>query len=207
MKYFITAIDTDSGKTVVSAALALALEADYWKPVQAGFPTDSETVQRLTGGKVIVHKERFLLGTPASPHYAAQVDGVKIALEDFDLPKTENDLIIEGAGGCLVPLNDSQYVIDMAVYLQATVILVSNNYLGSINHTLLTLHYLKQHQIPLAGIIFNGTPNPSTEEIIMQQSPVPCIGTAGRLDRIDEVAVRALGMKLKNGIDELDKKG
>src|SRR6186997_2375007 len=107
MRYFVTAIDIDSGKTLVSAILCEALQADYWKPVQAGLPRDSDTVRELVSNPLTkVHPERYLLRTPASPHAAAKLDGIEIKLQDFKIPVTNNTLIIEGAGGCLVPLND-----------------------------------------------------------------------------------------------------
>jgi dethiobiotin synthetase len=140
MNYFVTAIGTDSGKTLASAILCKALAADYWKPVQAGYPTDSETVKNLVQSpQVHIHSERYIFKTPASPHAAAALESVHIGLQDFTLPnKISSNLIIEGAGGCLVPLNDRDFVIDLASKFQAEVILVSNLYLGSINHTLLT---------------------------------------------------------------------
>ncbi|MEQ8924904.1 MAG: dethiobiotin synthase [Fulvivirga sp.] len=202
MNYFVTAIGTDSGKTVISAALSLALEAKYWKPIQAGTPTDTSVIKQLTGGKVETVPERYILNTPASPHYAAEVDDVKISIEDFSLPDEQN-LIIEGAGGCLVPINKNDFVIDLAKPLNSEVILVSNNYLGSINHTLLSLKYLKNADIKLKGIIFNGAPNPSTEEIIMHHADCPCIYKVGQLATIDADAVKSLSLKLKKRWNEL----
>jgi len=109
MNYFITAIGTDSGKTIVSAIVTEALQADYWKPIQAGKEErDCEKVDRLlTNDYSIVHEEQFLLSTPASPHFAAEVDGVEIKVEDLILPETTNNLVIEGAGGIFVPLNEN----------------------------------------------------------------------------------------------------
>ncbi|WP_276369109.1 dethiobiotin synthase [Chryseolinea sp. H1M3-3] len=172
MIYFVTAIGTDSGKTVASAILCEALQADYWKPVQAGFPTDSETVKELLNddGQTIIHPERYILKTPASPHAAAALENIKIQLEDFEVPDHDNDLIIEGAGGCLVPLNDRDLVIDLATKFKATVILVSNFYLGSINHTLLTYEALRSRNIPVKGIIFNGVYNSESERIILHHT-------------------------------------
>lgn len=171
MNYFVTAIDTDSGKTLVSAILCEALEADYWKPVQAGLPRDSETVKNLLSNKKsMIHPEAYLLKTPASPHAAAETDGVRILLKNIVKPATKNTLIIEGAGGCLVPLNKTHLVIDLIASLKARVILVSDIYLGSINHTLLTVEALNHRKIPVEGIIFNGNDNPQTREIITHYS-------------------------------------
>ncbi len=172
MNYFVTAIGTDSGKTVASAILCRALQADYWKPVQAGFPTDSETVKHLldNDARLTIHPERYILKTPASPHAAAALENIKIKLDDFKVPDHSKDLIIEGAGGCLVPLNDRAFVIDLATRFEATVILVSNFYLGSINHTLLTYEALHSRNLPVKGIIFNGPHNSETERIILQHT-------------------------------------
>jgi dethiobiotin synthetase len=176
MKYFVTAIDTDSGKTLVSAILCEALKADYWKPVQAGLPKDAETVKRLVTNKTtIIHPEAFLLNTPASPHASAKIDGLSIELNAFKTPETKNPLIIEGAGGCLVPLNDCDSVIDLIQIQKAEVILVSDLYLGSINHTLLTVEALHRRQIHVKGIIFNGESNPESERIILLRSHLPCL--------------------------------
>lgn len=171
MNYFVTAIGTDSGKTLVSSILVEALKADYWKPVQAGMPTDSETVSDLISNKLSkVHPETHLLKIPASPHAAAKFEHLSIQLDDFVLPETSNDIIIEGAGGLLVPLNDEDFVIDIAVDLKAPVILVANLYLGSINHTLLTIDYLQRNEIPVMGIVFNGEANLESERIIEKHS-------------------------------------
>lgn len=171
MNYFITAIGTDSGKTLVSSILVEALKADYWKPVQAGMPTDSETVGSLISNELTkIHPETHLLKIPASPHAAAKFEHLSIQLDDFVLPETDADVIIEGAGGVLVPLNDQDFVIDIAVALETPVILIANLYLGSINHTLLTVDYLKRNEIAVKGIIFNGESNLESERIIEKHS-------------------------------------
>ncbi len=152
MNYFITAINTDSGKTLISAILCEALQADYWKPVQAGFPTDSDTLHTLAPD-ITIHPEGYRLQMPASPHAAARAEGITITRAGFTLPETSRDLVIEGAGGCLVPLNDTDFVIDLATWFSAKVILVSNLYLGSINHTLLTYEALRARNLTPAGIM------------------------------------------------------
>ncbi len=175
MNYFITAIDTDSGKTIVCAILCEALQADYWKPIQAGFPRDTETVRELvTNSKTIFHKETFLLNMAASPHAAAKAERITIKLNDFKIPETSNSIIIEGAGGCLVPLNDQNFVIDLPLHFNWPVILVADLYLGSINHTLLTVEALKKRNINVKGIIFNGS-NPASERILLHHSSLPCL--------------------------------
>lgn len=203
MNYFVTAIGTDSGKTLISALLALALEADYWKPVQAGFPTDTDEIKRITEGKVHCHTERYILNTPASPHAAAAIDNINIQLTDFQLPETQNPLIIEGAGGIMVPLNNNDLVIDISVQLKTPIILVSNNYLGSINHTLLSLEYLKKRQLEVAGIIFNGHPNPATEEVIVRKTSVPCLLKVPQMTQLDLNLLHDLAGQLKTKLDEL----
>ena len=176
MNYFVTAIHTDSGKTLVSAILCEALQADYWKPVQAGSPTDSETVAGLiSNASTKIHPEAYLLKKPASPHAAAKAESIEIKRENFILPSTNRDLIIEGAGGCLVPLAKDFFVVDLIGKFKAEVILVSNLYLGSINHTLLTVEALMNRNINIKGIIFNGEPNPESESIILSTTKLPLL--------------------------------
>jgi dethiobiotin synthetase len=197
MNYFITAIGTDSGKTLVSAIITEMLQGDYWKPVQAGFPRDIETVQSLvSNAKTVFHKETFLLNVSASPHYAASVHGVHVATKYFELP-TENTLVIEGAGGILVPLNDKEVVIDLAEKFKSEIVLVSNLYLGSINHTLLSVNELQRRNLPVKGIIFNGEPNKSSERIILSKSGLKCLLKIPQLEKIDKEVVRKLANELK----------
>ncbi len=197
MNYFITAIGTDSGKTLVSAILCKALQADYWKPVQAGFPRDADTVKSLVP-ECIIHPETYLLNTPASPHASAKIDGVEIDLEKFSLPKTNNALIVEGAGGCLVPLNDKDFVIDIPQRLNLPIILVSNLYLGSINHTLLTINLLKQRNLTVVGIIFNGKSNPESERIILKHSDYKTIWHIKEEPEITQTKISEYAEKLKS---------
>jgi dethiobiotin synthetase len=167
--YFLTGIGTDVGKTVVAATLVEALQADYWKPIQAGDLDHTDTMkvrQLVANSNSVFHPERYQLTAPMSPHAAAAIDGVRIKLADFSLPDTQNTLIVEGAGGLMVPLNDYDTMIDLIERLQLPVILVSRHYLGSINHTLLSIDALKKRNLRIAGLIFNGDPLPSTEEAI-----------------------------------------
>jgi dethiobiotin synthetase len=176
MNFFVTAIGTDSGKTFVSAVLCEALEADYWKPIQAGKPFDSEVVKNLiSNNKSIIHKESYALDLAASPHASAKKQNIKIDLNKIVLPETANHLIVEGAGGCYVPINDSDFVIDIARVLNIKTILVSNYYLGSINHTLLTYDVLKKKNIQLEGIIFNGEQNEESRRIILHHTKLPSL--------------------------------
>ena len=174
--YFITAIGTDCGKTVVSAVIAEMIGSDYWKPIQAGYPRDTETVQSLVSNtKSVFHPEAYLLNTPASPHASARIDGVNIDVKEIKLPQTDNTLVIEGAGGCLVPVNDDQVVADFIPLFRSRVILVSNLYLGSINHTLLTAEYLHNKGYSVKGIIFNGEENAESQRIILKKTQLKCL--------------------------------
>lgn len=198
MNYFVTAIDTDSGKTLASAILCEALEADYWKPVQAGLPRDSETVKNLVSNtRTTVHPETYLLKTPASPHASAKRDGVTINIADLKLPETSQDLIIEGAGGCLVPLNDQDLVIDLISRFNAEVILVADLYLGSINHTLLTIEALRSRKLPIRGIIFNGESNVESERVILLRSGLRCLLRIDRERHIHPGIVKQYAKVLK----------
>ena len=177
---FVTGIGTDVGKTIAAAILTEALEADYWKPVQAGYDegTDSEFISSvITNKRTTVHRETYKLKLAASPHIAAREEGIKIelnkiekdylkivnhqtsnvnpGLQTYYSPLTTHHLIIEGAGGLMVPLNENEFVIDLVKKLNAKVILVSRNYLGSINHSLLTAAVCKQNNIEVLGWIFN----------------------------------------------------
>ena len=178
MKLFITGISTDVGKTIASSIVVEALESDYWKPVQAGDldNSDSHKIESyISNNKTIIHKNSYLLNTPASPHLAAKLDGIAIDLNKITEPSTKNHLVIEGAGGLFVPLNDNDCVIDL-IKPDYKVVVVSRHYLGSINHTLLTIEALQNRKITIAGIIFNGNENKSTEEIILSKTNIKCIG-------------------------------
>ena len=184
--YFISGIGTEVGKTVTSAFLQLALDADYWKPVQAGDLDfgDRDRVQSWTGMDASrYHPERYRLRTPASPHYAAQIDGVNIKLTDFELPDTgDRPLLVEGAGGLLVPLNEQDTMLDLVQHLDLPIILVSRHYLGSINHTLLSVEVLRGRGCELAGIIFSGGENPESARIIAKLSGVPVLAELPELN-------------------------
>ncbi|MFZ1990423.1 MAG: dethiobiotin synthase [Alphaproteobacteria bacterium] len=160
--YFVTGTDTNAGKTVVSAYLMQALDGDYWKPVQSGFDgeTDTEAVRRLTGlPSERFHRSAYELRAPLSPHESARRDGISISLDAFKLPRTPRPLIVEGAGGVLVPLNGDALMIDLIKRLALPVILVARSTLGTINHTLLSLEALRTRRVEIAGVIMNGAPN------------------------------------------------
>jgi len=178
MKLFITGIGTDVGKTIASAIITQALEADYWKPIQAGDldNSDSHKVKsQISNPKSQIFENSYKLNTSASPHLAAAIDGITIDLKKIHEPATKNHLVIEGAGGIFVPLNNQDSIIDL-IQKDYKVLLVSRHYLGSINHTLLTFESLKNRNIPLAGIIFSGDENKATEEIILAKTKAKLIG-------------------------------
>lgn len=190
---FVTGIDTGIGKTIVSAILVEKLQADYWKPVQSGDleQSDTMTVRSLVSNRVSrFHQEAFRLSQPHSPHKSAALDGITIRLDDFQPPATTRPLIIEGAGGLLVPLNRQDLMVDLIAHLGAEVVVVSKNYLGSINHTLLTLNILKTRNLTVHGIVFNGKANPDSEEIILNFSGARCLGKIPELPSIDREHIR-----------------
>lgn len=197
--FFITGIGTGIGKTVVSAVLAEKLKADYWKPIQSGDLeiSDSLFIKHLvTNTKTVIHPEIYRLGQPLSPHLSAKLDGVRISIDEIQLPQTANTLIIEGAGGLMVPLNEEHLILDLIKKLGTKVIVISQNYLGSINHTLLTLELLKAHHIAVEGIIFNGTPNAETERYITKYSKVKVLGKIPKLSIIDKDSISIAGQYL-----------
>ena len=200
MKLFITGIGTDVGKTITSAIVTQALEADYWKPVQAGDldNSDSHKIQRyISNSKTVIHENSYKLNTPASPNFAAKLDGITIDVKQIIEPKTQNHLVIEGAGGILVPLNDSDCIIDL-IQKDYKVIVVSRHYLGSINHTLLTYEVLKSRNIPISGIIFSGDENKATEEIIQKKTNAKCIGRIDNEPYFDQNVIQYYADKFRD---------
>jgi len=172
---FVTGIGTAVGKTIASAVLCEQLQADYWKPVQAGDLdfTDSDQVRDLvSNSKSQFHPEAFRLQLPASPHQSARKEGLEIHPEDFKLPKTDNRLLIEGAGGIFVPLSLNFFMIDLIKQFDAEVVLVVKNYLGCINHTLLTMQAIIHHQLHFKHVVMNGDDfSVDTLDAILQQIP------------------------------------
>lgn len=187
---FVTGTDTNVGKTIVSAMLMLGLKARYWKPIQSGIQetTDSQWIQSATGlPNNHFLSERFKLSQPLSPHAAAKIDGVKIELDAFELPDFDSSspLIVEGAGGLMVPLNSKCLIIDLIDKLQIPVLLVARSTLGTINHTLLSLAQLRQRGIPILGVVMNGPHNPSNREAIEHYGQVSVLGELGILPQLD----------------------
>jgi dethiobiotin synthetase len=177
-KFIITGIGTDIGKTVVSAIIAQSLDASYWKPVQAGEleNSDSIKVQNWTTDSVTILQEKYRLTQPMSPHAAAEIDGVEIAKEAFQLPLVEGNLVVEGAGGLMVPLNQKGLLlIELFEEWNLPVIVVSRHYVGSINHTLLTVEALKNRKINIEGSVFVGDVNKATESFILNYTDLKMI--------------------------------
>jgi dethiobiotin synthetase len=197
--YFVTGIGTGIGKTIVSSILTEKLQADYWKPIQSGDLEISDSLfvgNLISNTKTLIHPERYRLGQPLSPHLSAKIDGVHITTDSIKKPITDNSLIIEGAGGLMVPLNDKELICDLIKSLDAKVIVVSQNYLGSINHTLLTLEVLKANKISVEGLIFNGPANAETEDYIQNYSGVKVIGKVPFMSRIDKEHIITAGQHI-----------
>ena len=211
-KVFVSGIGTEVGKTIASSVLVEALQADYWKPVQSGdlHNTDSHKIARLSANHGHIYKETYALKIPASPHYSAREEDVQIELDNFQLPDTSNYLIVEGAGGLMVPLNDSETIMDLMVKLNLPVVLVSSAYLGSINHTLMTLEKVLARGLQLCALIFSGERNTESEDIIVKHFP-QAEGKVLIVDKMDEVdqesiseAAALIKQPLIKLLDELD---
>jgi dethiobiotin synthetase len=205
MNYFITGIGTDVGKTIASAILVEALKADYWKPIQAGdleYSDTHKTRALVSNKESCFFEESYRLKHAMSPHAAAQKEGVNISLDNFKVPQTDKNLIIEGAGGLLVPLNKEHCVLDLIEQTQAKVILVSKHYLGSINHTLLSIESLKSRNIPIHGILFNGEENTDTESIILSMTGIPYLGRIVPLQEVNKSSVLQQANNLKKQWNE-----
>lgn len=193
---FVTGIGTGIGKTIVSAVLVEKLKADYWKPVQSGDLDNSDTLKvksLVSNDRSVFHPETYRLTEPYSPHKSADIDGIVIQSDKFVQPKTDNTLIIEGAGGLMVPLNAHFLMIDLIKQLNADTILVSQNYLGSINHTLLSAAILKQYGIIIKGIIFNGKTDSYSESYILQYTGIKLLGRLPEFGEVDKQAVIEAG--------------
>lgn len=211
-KLFVSGISTEIGKTVVSSVLVEALEADYWKPVQSGdlHYTDSHKIAEWSENHASIHPETYALKIPASPHYSAREEGLEIKLENFQVPKTQNHLVAEGAGGLLVPLNENSTILDLMKQLNFINVLVSTAYLGSINHTLLSLEKMKSEDLTVDCLIFSGERNEESESIIAKLFP-EVKGKFLWVEKMDVVNTQSIKqqaqkikeplMKILNGLD------
>lgn len=193
--YFITGIGTGVGKTFISAILTEALEADYWKPIQCGTEggTDvSRITDLISNDKTRIHEEAYCFDEPVSPHMAAARQGASIAVESIELPESFNqNMIIEGAGGILVPLNGTDYVIDLARYCEAEIILVCSSYLGCINHSLLSLDFLLKSDMHIKGLVLNGNFDPEVRKAIIKFSELPIIAEIPHITEVSKETVKA----------------
>jgi len=200
-RIFVTGISTEVGKTIASAIITESLQADYWKPIQAGDldNTDTHKIARLiSNSKTKIHQSAFELKTPMSPHAAAEIDGIKIEPKYINEPLTENHLVIEGAGGLLVPLNKEDTILDI-IKPNYKVVVVSRHYLGSINHTLLTVNLLKQKGFDIA-LIFSGDENPDTENVILYKTGVAMIGRIDEESNFDKTTVKKYANRFKQAL-------
>ncbi len=202
-RYFITGIGTEVGKTITSAIVTEALEADYWKPIQAGDLefSDTDKVKSLVrNAKTQYHPNSFSLNTPMSPHAAATIDGVNMFAKEIKTPLTSNEkLVVEGAGGLLVPINSTETILDL-IQPNDKIIVVSRHYLGSINHTLLSIEILKNKGFKHIGILFNGEENKSTEEIISKMANVSILGRIDELNTITPTEIAYQAEKLHKAL-------
>jgi dethiobiotin synthetase len=207
MKSFVIAgIGTEVGKTVVSAIVVEALQADYWKPVQSGAleDSDTETVRRLISNPYSrFHPEAYRLREPLSPHAAADLDGVTVEMDQLVLPRTDNHLVVELAGGLMVPLNHHDFSIDWVQRNNLPVLLVSRHYLGSINHTLLSVEACRTRSIPVLGIVFNGPETPASESVILGITGLPCLGRVQPEEKLDKLVVRRYAEKFFAALDSM----
>ena len=203
-RYFITGIGTDVGKTVVSAIVTECLQADYWKPIQSGDLDNSDTQklqQWVTNSKTVFHPNSYALNTPISPHAAAEIDDINISAKAIQTPVTTNNLVVEGAGGLLVPINNTETILNL-IEPNDKIILVSRHYLGSINHTLLTAEILKQHKLKKVGIIFNGNEHPTTESIILSKTNYPLLGRIDQENKINMQVISKYATQLRQRLKE-----
>jgi dethiobiotin synthetase len=199
MNYFVTAIGTNSGKTLISSILVEALQADYYKPIQSGTEDlDYETIEEYSNNAYcIVYPSQFILKTPVSPHHAAKLDHIEIRVSDILWPDTPNTLVIEGAGGILVPINEKgEFMADLIQSIDCEVILVIDLYLGCINHSLLTINELKRRNIKVKGVIFNGDSVSETENIILQTSGYRCLLKVKRESVINQEVIKQYAIEL-----------
>ncbi|MEC8004547.1 MAG: dethiobiotin synthase [Bacteroidota bacterium] len=203
MRIFVTSIDTNVGKTVCSSILCAGLGYDYWKPVQCGDLDFSDSMKVKSYSPLTkVHAESFQLNAPISPHEAAKLENMDISINDFKLPKSE-EIIIEGAGGVMVPLNyKGNMIVELASMFEAKVIIVFKNYLGSINHTLLTIDKVKSVGLDILGLLVVGDEVTSSERIIEDATQMNIIARIPIVDRVNQKWVKEQGLKVKNKLDK-----
>ncbi len=191
MKIFVTGTDTDVGKTLVSAWLCLKFNCDYFKPIQAGLEPDTDSAWVRARGVGKVHPETYRLREPASPHWAAEQEGLQLKLSRFRLPDA-NRLVVEGAGGVMVPLAPGCLMLDLIEKLNLPVLLVASTRLGTLNHTLLSLHALRARGISVLGVVLNGPPSSSTVDAIESFGNTTVLQQLPRLETVDSACLEAI---------------
>ena len=203
MSFFLTGTDTEVGKTVICAWLMLHYQYHYWKPIQSGMDSpDTKTIQKITGfDNSYFFSPAYELQQPLSPHESAKRDGIEIELTNFLFPGKEEKIIVEGAGGILVPINEKHFIADIINLLKLPILLVARSGLGTINHTLLTVSELKKRNLPLQGIILNGERNQSNKEAIEKYSGVPVVSELEPLKTLDKKTL--LSQKPGGKLDEI----
>ncbi|MFT6210872.1 MAG: dethiobiotin synthetase [Bacteroidia bacterium] len=199
---FITGIGTDVGKTIASAVITKALEADYWKPVQCGDLDNSDSIKiaRLTVLETL--SEAFKLNAPMSPHAAADLEGVELNIDKIEVPQTHKTIVVEGAGGIMVPLNSRETYLDLMLKLNLPVVLVTRHYLGSINHTMLSWKVLKETGLNVVALVISGKAHETTESHFATQMDVPFI-RINELVELNPETIATEAERLKSNIKGL----
>lgn len=203
--FFITGIGTDVGKTIAAAIITESLKADYWKPIQAGDLEKSDSIKLenlISNEETFVFPEGVKLKSAMSPHAAAEIDGIKIIAKKIKRPDTSKDLVIEGAGGILVPIGPQETIANLMLP-KDKVILVSRHYLGSINHTLLSIEVLKSKGFSIVGIIFNGDENERTEKVILEMSGIKLIGRIDKEPYFDRNVIKEYANRFRDALTAL----
>ncbi|WP_339650634.1 dethiobiotin synthase [uncultured Maribacter sp.] len=203
-KIFVTGISTSVGKTIASAIFTEALQADYWKPVQAGDLDNSDTDRvkgLISNSKSKFHPCSYELTSPMSPHAAAEIDGIRIDRFHINEPETDNNLIIEGSGGILVPLNEEDTLFDI-IMPDYKVVVVSRNYLGSINHSLLTINWLQNKGYDVS-VLFSGEANSQSENIILHKTGVSLLGRIDEEEKFDKEVIKKYADKFEGVLRSL----
>ena len=200
--YFICGTDTNVGKTFISALLVKALDADYWKPIQCGDleNSDTMTVRKFVGPNFggILHREKYALKLPQSPHLAARSEHIKIHLDDFILPQSESLILVEGAGGCLAPINEEETILDLVEHLNLPLILVTRFYLGAYNHTLMSLESIQRRDLRIEGLILNDGDNPDFRDYITRKTKLDFLGIVPKLSLDNSVEMAHLVKTLRD---------
>jgi len=202
-RIIVAGINTEVGKTVVSAILTEGLDGYYWKPVQCGLPSDESWVQQHLSSKTRCYPSCFSLSTPCSPHLAAKMEGIRIEAKNLIPPAGTNPLVIEGTGGLLAPLNEKETWADAAMHWNARWVLVHRHYLGSLNHFALTIESMKQRNISLLGVIFNGEGDLETEEMLLRKADTPCLGRLAWKEQLTPKSIQKIAQQWKPSLQKV----